>query len=289
MKSKLITLALVALAIIAVVLKYQTYVTHPWTRDALVRANIIEVTPRVTGPITKIYVADNTMVTAGQLLFEIDDRIYLAAYEKAQATLAQAEVQVQRARNELQRMTALEKKTPGAVPVITLNNLTDDVDAAVANVAAAAAGVENAKLDLEFTKVYASKDGYITNFNVAEGAHVVANQPVVALIDSDSFWIEGFFQETDLEHVHAGDTASITLMSYPDQPLQGKVVSLGYGIAQTDGATSQQMLPTVNPNFEWIRLAQRIPVKIKVQILPEQVELRVGTTASVMITPQARG
>ncbi|WP_229744736.1 HlyD family secretion protein [Neiella marina] len=289
MKSKLLTLALVVLAIAAVVLKYQTYMTHPWTRDALVRANIVEVTPRVTGPITHIHVADNSAVVAGQLLFEIDDRIYQAALKKAQATLAQAKVQLQRAQNELQRMTALESKTPGAVPILTLNNLTDDVDAAIANVAAATAGVDNAKLDLEFTKVYATKTGYITNFNVAEGAHVVANQPVVALIDGDSFWIEGFFQETDLEHVHAGDSASVTLMSYPDYPFNGTVISLGYGIAQADGATSAQMLPTVNPNFEWIRLAQRIPVKIKVQSLPEQVELRVGTTASVMISPQVKG
>ncbi|MGY5453382.1 HlyD family secretion protein [Agarivorans sp. MS3-6] len=283
MKTKLLTLALILLALVFGTVKYQHYLSQPWTRDGQVRANIIEITPRVTGPVVSIYVSDNQRVKAGDLLFEIDDRVYEAAKHQAQASLSQAQAVLARANNELKRMSALEKRTPGSVPVITLNNLNNDVESANANLAAANAVLDNAELNLAFTKVYASKDGYITNFNVAEGAHVVANQPVVALIDENSFWVEGFFKETDIKNMQQGDSASITLMSYPDSPINGTVSSIGYGIAQSDGTTSTQMLPNINPNFEWIRLAQRLPVKISVSELPDNVQLRVGTTASVMI------
>ncbi|WP_220718759.1 HlyD family secretion protein [Agarivorans litoreus] len=287
MKTKLLTLLLVVIAATLVTLKYQHYVTQPWTRDGQVRANIIEVTPRVTGPVIAIHVTDNQRVNAGDLLFEIDDRVYLSAKHQAQAALAQAEAVMSRAKNELTRMSSLEKRTPGSVPVITLNNLNNDVESAKANLEAAEAGLDNAELNLAFTKVYASKDGYITNFNISVGAQVVANQPVVALIDEDSFWVEGFFKETDIHSMQTGDTATITLMSYPDHPFEGKITSIGYGIAQSDGSTGTKMLPNVNPNFEWIRLAQRLPVKIAVTSLPENIQLRVGTTASIMITKQA--
>ncbi|MDO6762145.1 HlyD family secretion protein [Agarivorans sp. 1_MG-2023] len=287
MKTKLVTIALIVIAAVLAGIKYQHYISQPWTRDAQVRANIIEITPRVTGPVTQIYVNDNQRVRAGELLFEIDDSVYLAASHQAKASLAQAKVVLSRANNELKRMSALEKRTPGAVPVITLNNLLNDVESANANLQAAVAVLDNAELNVKFTKIYASKDGYITNFNIAEGAHVVANQPVVALIDEASFWVEGFFKETDIQAMQQGDTASITLMSYPNNPLTGTVVSIGYGIAQSDGSTSTNLLPNVNPNFEWIRLAQRLPVKIAVNALPKNVQLRVGTTASVMINQRS--
>ncbi|BEU03123.1 hemolysin D [Agarivorans sp. OAG1] len=286
MKTKILTVLLVVVAATLAGLKYQHYLANPWTRDALVRANIVEITPRVTGPVVAIYVADNQRVKSGELLFEIDDSVYQTASQQANANLAQAKAVLARANNEQQRMSALEKRTPGSVPVITLNNLQNDVLSAQANVKAASAALKGAELNLSFTKVYASKDGYITNFNLAEGAHVVANQPVVALIDESSFWIEGFFKETDIEAMQQGNMAKITLMSYPDTPLKGQVSSIGYGIAQVDGSTSTHMLPSVNPNFEWIRLAQRLPVKITVTELPANVQLRVGTTASVMINKQ---
>ncbi|WP_163133653.1 HlyD family secretion protein [Agarivorans sp. Alg241-V36] len=286
MKTKILTILLMVLAATLAGLKYQHYLSNPWTRDALVRANIVEITPRVTGPVTSIYISDNQRVKRGELLFEIDDSVYKTASQQASANLAQAEAVLARANNEQHRMSALEKRTPGSVPVITLNNLQNDVLSAQANVKAASAALEAAKLNLGFTKIYASKDGYITNFNLAEGAHVVANQPVVALIDETSFWIEGFFKETDIQAMQQGNLAQITLMSYPDTPLTGQVTSIGYGIAQADGTTSTHMLPSVNPNFEWIRLAQRLPVKITVTELPANVQLRVGTTASVMINKQ---
>lgn len=286
MKSKVFTYAIALLALTLLGAKFYHYLQTPWTRDGLVRANIVEVTPRVTGPVAAIHVADNEHVNAGDLLFEIDDRTYVAAVKQGTANLAQAKAVLKKAENELKRVTALEAHSPGSVSVINLNNLASDMDAAAANVGIAEAQLESAQLNLEFTRVYASKSGFITNLGIVEGAQVIANQPVVALIDEQSFWVEAFFKETDLAGMRGGNLAQVTLMGYPDTPLTGVVESIGYGIAQSDGSTGAQLLPNVNPNFEWIRLAQRLPVKVKITQLPDAVELRLGTTASVQVQKQ---
>jgi len=283
MKAKLITLFIVAVTLALVAVKYQDYIQNPWTRDGHVRAHIVEVTPRVTGPLIALHVSDNSRVKKGDLLFEIDPQVYQVALDKAEANFAQAKAVLDRAQNEQHRGRALEKRTPGSLSALNLNNLDNAVESASANVKAAQAAVNDAKLNLGFTKVYASRDGYITNLHLALGSQVVANQPIVALIDENSFWIEGFFKETDIEQVSLGQAASITLMSYPDSPFKGKVVSIGYGIARQDGSTGSYMLPNVNPTFQWVRLAQRLPVKIEVSQLPDDVRLRVGTSASIII------
>ncbi|GLP96146.1 HlyD family secretion protein [Paraferrimonas sedimenticola] len=283
MISKIMTGLLFAVAVWFGVHKYQDYFQNPWTRDALIRAHVIEVTPRVTGPITKIHISDEEFVEAGQLLFEIDPSQYLAALRSAKAKLAQSKASLEKARIQLARNEALELKTPGTVPLMTLNNLQQDLEVASANVDAAAAQVNSAQLDLEFTKIRASKSGYITNFNLSEGAHLVANQPVVALVEDESFWIEGFFKETEIAAIKRGDEAVIRLMGDSTVELKGRVTSIGRGIAQTDGSQSVDMLPQVNPNFEWIRLAQRVPIKIEIANQPSQMDLIVGTSASVVV------
>jgi multidrug resistance efflux pump len=136
---------------------------------------------------------------------------------------------------------------------------------------------------LDFTKVRAPVDGYITNLQSRVGDSAVANQPIVAVIDPDSFYVEAFFRETFIGNFQNGDRAVVTLMSYPDTPLQGRVESIGWGIAQQNGSTGFQLLPTVKPTFEWIRLAQRIPVMVRIEKLPDNMKLRAGTTASVVV------
>jgi multidrug resistance efflux pump len=148
---------------------------------------------------------------------------------------------------------------------------------------AARAALETAQLNLEFTQVRASVDGYVTNLQLRVGSQAVANQPILALVDSASFWVDAYFRETWVEEIKPGDRVAITLMSYPDTVLTGVVDSLGWGIAQSDGSTGSQLLPSISPTFEWIRLAQRIPVRIDLDDLPEGIELRVGTTASVLV------
>ncbi|MFS1414917.1 efflux transporter periplasmic adaptor subunit [Vibrio sp. 10N.286.49.C2] len=282
-KKILSSLLIIVIAAYFGIQRYTDYIENPWTRDGQIRAHIIEVTPRVTGPVTQLNVEDNHFVKAGDVLFEIDQSVFIASLDQARANLLQAKALLERAKNEEHRSAALEKMKPGSVPVLTLNNLENDIQTASANVKAAAAATKVAELNLEFTTVVAPKDGFITNLNLQQGSQVVANQPVVALIENDSFWVEGFFEETDLRDIGLGSKAQVTLMSHPDTPLHGYVESMGFGISKQDGSTGSFLLPTVNPNFQWIRLAQRVPVKVKLTETPDDFNLIVGTTASVLV------
>ncbi len=282
-KRYLISLLLLAAAGTVAYTYYQSYTSNPWTRDGQVSAYIVSITPRVTGQVTKVHVDDNSHVSKGDLLFEIDPSIYKAAYHKALATQKQALALLAKAKNEEQRAVNLQKRTPGAVPILTLNNLSNAVETSAANVELAKANVEEAQLNLKFTKVYAPTNGYITNLNLRAGSQVVANAPVVALIDEDSFWIEGYFKETDLVGVESNNKALVTLMMHNDILLEGRIKSIGFGIAKQDGSTGNDLLPNVNPNFQWIRLAQRIPIKVELDKVPEDLQLRVGMTASIKI------
>ncbi|AEX24673.1 MULTISPECIES: HlyD family secretion protein [Vibrio] len=262
---------------------YETYANNPWTRDGQVSAYVISVTPRVTGQVTNVYVADNSKVKKGDLLFEIDPSIYQATYNKALASKKQASALLAKAKNEELRAINLAKRSPGAVPALTLSNLANAVETSAANVELAKATIEEAQLNLDYTKIYAPTDGFITNLNVQAGSQVVANSPVVALIDENSFWIEGYFKETDLAGINPDDRAYVTLLMRDDVLLEGKIKSIGFGIAKKDGTTGNDLLPNVNPNFQWIRLAQRIPVKVTLDEIPEGLQLRVGMTASIKI------
>ncbi|WP_028774300.1 efflux RND transporter periplasmic adaptor subunit [Shewanella waksmanii] len=283
MKKQLATMTVVIIAMMCLSQAYSHYFSNPWTRDGQVRAHIIQITPRVTGPVTRLHVGDDEYVRKGDLLFEIEPSLYIAALANAKANELQASALLEKARNESARITALETLEKGTVSTLDLNNVHNAVKTAEANLAAAAAVVEQARLNLDFTKVIAPTSGYITNLNLREGAQVVANSPVVALIDANSFWVEGFFKETDLQGVQTGDIAMVTLMMNPDEPMPAVVTSVGYGIAKADGSTGNTLLPNVNANFQWIRLAQRLPVKVSLLDVPADVQLRVGTTASVLI------
>ena len=153
----------------------------------------------------------------------------------------------------------------------------------------ARAEVREAELNLEFTEVRAPVDGYVTNLNLRLGSQVVANQPVLALVDVKSFWVDGYFRETAIGRLQAGNRAVVTLMTYPDAPLEGVVDSIGWGIAQQDGSTGFELLPNISPTFEWIRLAQRVPVRIHLTDVPPDIALRVGTTCSVLVMTGTAG
>jgi multidrug resistance efflux pump len=147
----------------------------------------------------------------------------------------------------------------------------------------AAADLEIAQLNLNFTKVWAPTDGYVTNLQLGVGDSAVANQPMLAVIDANSFYVQAFFRETFVGNFQNGDRAVVTLMSYPNTPLEGRVDSIGWGIAQQNGSTGFELLPSVKPTFEWIRLAQRIPVIVRIEKAPANIKLRAGTTASVVV------
>jgi len=356
----LLTGVVVLIAALAALWKYWAYVTNPWTRDGQVRANVIQVAPRVSGPIVNLPIRDNQFVKAGELLFEIDARTYQASLDQARANLdetrdglAALEKQVDAARASVEQFKSAIAEQESAVKAARaqladaeatfqrnrklVNEGTisrqrfDDVKAqyqvavagkeqadaalleaksallqAEANLAqaqanlgapgednaqlrAAKAALETAELNLEFTRMKASVDGYVTNLNLRLGSQAVANQPALALVDKASFWVHGYFRETMIEDVSPGDRAIVTLMTYPDRPVEGRVDSIGWGISQSDGSTGHDLLPTVSPTFQWIRLAQRIPVRVHLLDVPEGVELRVGTTASVLVMTGTSG
>jgi multidrug resistance efflux pump len=158
-----------------------------------------------------------------------------------------------------------------------------------AQVRQAKAEIRSAELNLEFTQKKAPVDGYVTNLNLRLGSQAVENQAILALVDVNSYWVVGFFKENYIEGIRKGDRAVLTLMSYRDKPIEGSVDSLGWGIAQDDGSTGFDMLPTISATFEWIRLAQRVPVRIHLAKIPEGVALRVGTTVSVLVMTGTSG
>lgn len=350
----ILTGIVVLIAATLVLFKYWDYVVNPWTRDGQVRAEVVQVTPRVSGPIVKLAAKDNQFVNAGDLLFEIDPRTFAASLDQARAQYdktgdsyfgqekkveaAKAQVEAAKAsvlqaqsgirqldstieknkaefrrQQEMLPQKATSKKSveraranyevsmeqrKGAVASLAqaragLSQAEADLEEAQANLGAAGdenasirearAAVREAELNLEFTQVRAPVDGYITNLNLRLGSNAVANQPALALIDVNSYWIVGFFKENSIENIRQGNNALVTLMSYPDTPIKGTVDSLGWGISQQDGSTGFELLPNVSPTFEWIRLAQRVPVRIHMNEVPAGVALRVGTTASVLV------
>jgi multidrug resistance efflux pump len=283
-KLKLFTTgAVILVAAGIVVAKYWYYLTNPWTRDGQVRAQVIQMTPRVSGPIVDLPIQDNQFVKAGDLLFKIDPRTFQAAVNQAESDLQQAQVKAKDAKEEADRARSIRRRDRGAMSVQQLERKENDQRAAEAAVLGAEAALQQAKLNAEFTEVKASVDGYVTNLNLRLGSQAVANQPALALIDVDSYWVHGFFREDRIGDVQPGDRAIVTLMTYPDRPLEGKVDSLGWGIAQDDGSTGYNLLPSINATFEWIRLAQRVPVRVHLIDPPADIPLRVGTTASVMV------
>lgn len=277
----LVTGVVIVLAIGAALLLYTRYVNRPWTRDAQVRANVIGIAPRVEGPIIQIPIQDNQPVKKGDLLFEIDPSTFQAAVDNAEAKLKQAQAAQVQAQQELARQTQLYE-----TKVIDLKDLQDSQDtyaAAVADSAAAYATLQDAKLNLSYTKVFATVDGYMTNMNTSVGQYVSAGEQLLALVDASSFWVASYFKETQLKHIQPGNKARITLMGHEAQSFDGEVVSVAWGIFLSDGATVD-LLPDVSQTIDWVRLPNRFPVRVQVTGKPP-VPLRIGQTASVAILP----
>ena len=283
--SCLITLIIVGLAVWAAVSLYFRYLEHPWTRDGQVRANIVGIAPRVSGPIIHVAVRDNQQLRKGDLLFEIDPSDF-----QAQVDIAAGQVQndqatlIQQAQN-LDRQTDLYRNKVTARQ--DFQNAQDTFAASQAQLASAKASLELAKLNLSYTRVFAPVDGYVTNMNTSEGTYVTAGVQLMALVDTSSFWIAGYFKETQLPHIQAGQKAIVTVMGHENQPFQGVVRSVGWGVYVQDGSgnTSTGLLPSVSPTIDWVRLPQRFPVRIQVLGIGP-VPLRIGQTVSVAMTSE---
>jgi multidrug resistance efflux pump len=263
--------------------KYQDYFANPWTRDGQVRAQVIQVSPRVSGTVTKIAIIDNQFVKKGDLLFEIDKVPFVIKIAQVNAELKREYANLRGKKVEYKRVLSISKKDVGAISQKDLIRHEVNYKKSLAKIDSLKESRNAAKLNLTFTKVYASVDGYVSNINFQVGSQAVANKAILALVDSNSFWVFGYFRESMLQDIHIGDKTQVTLMAYQDKPIAGIVESIGWGIAHSDGNPGANLLPSIKPVFQWIRLAQRIPVRVKLNRLPEGVELRFGLTASVKI------
>ncbi|MFP5593953.1 efflux RND transporter periplasmic adaptor subunit [Kluyvera sp. 142486] len=273
------TLLIAALAIIACWLVWNYYMQSPWTRDGKIRAEQVDITPQVSGSILTLNVKDNQFVHAGDVLFQIDPTPWKIAEMNANAKLAKAQSDLSRASHEVDRRRGLSQNFISAEDLDTANMT---LKAAQANFDAAKAEREHARWQLAQTNVKAPVDGWVTNLSTRVGNYAAVGHPVFALIDSHSFYVVGYFEETKLRHIREGDRADVVLYS-DDKKLQGHVSSIGRAIHDQSLATDGKLVADIKPTIPWVRLAQRVPVRIELDALPADTVLVAGTTCTVSI------
>ena len=274
----LATGAMVALAAWAGWYVWQLYNFNPWTRDARVRANIVTVAPDVAGPIIELNVRDNQEVRIGDVLFTVDQARYRLAVEQAQAALEGARSTLQQRNDELSRRLRL---TTEAISEEALNQTKSASAAAQAGYDQAQAMLETAKLNLARTVVHSPVNGHVTNLQLEKGDYATQGRAIVAIVDSDSFYVAAYFEETKLPLIRIGAPASIRLLG-ANASFGGKVESIARAITDRENAVGGDLIANVNPTFSWVRLAQRIPVRIAIDT-PPGITLSAGMTATVVI------
>ncbi len=277
-----LTLAVVVAAGLLVSALWRAYVIAPWTRDGRVSAQIVRIAPEVSGTVAEVSVADDQYVRRGEVLYRIDKARFALALAQAEAQLAAAEVSLHQKTEEARRRQGMES----LVPAEDIQRASQAVAVAQAELRGARVAVDRAKLDLTRTELRAPTDGYVTRLRLNKGDYAAAGQPNLALIDAHSFWITGYFEETKLRGVQPGAAARIRLMGF-EQVLPGRVASIGRGIADNNQQADAQGLPSVEPSFSWVRLAQRIPVRIEFEHVPREVVLAAGMTGSIEVAPPA--
>lgn len=306
--ARLVTLAVVGLAVLLGWFAWDHYTRAPWTRDARVRADVVTLSSDVSGRIISLQVQDNQHVEKGQLLLEIDPSRYTLAVEHAKrsvevakAALGQSEATIvasqallkQRQSEERRRRTLKERaaisgeeweKSSTDVSVAQADLLRNEANLgfAQANVQLAIAALAEAEHDLERTRVESPVNGYVTNLLTRQGDYATAGGPLVALVDSKSFYIGGYFEETKLPRIEVGNPVRIELMS--GEVFSGVVQSIAFAIADRENLPGNRLLANINPSYTWVKLAQRVPVRI--QIDPQysgKEHLRAGTTATVTV------
>jgi multidrug resistance efflux pump len=319
-----LTAVVVLLAVLIATALWRHYMYSPWTRDGHVRAYVVRIAPDVSGLVTNVNVVDNQVVKKGDVLFVIDPARYTDALEQAKANLAAAQAAVQAADANIDAAKAgtvqsksnftmyaeQAKRRQDLKDVVSSEdraNASAAADAARATVSKAQAGQEQAaaaklqaqaavkqaeaalataELNLRRTEVRAPVDGYVTNLLVRVGDYASAGAPRLALLDSDSFWVDGYFEETKLPHIHLGDKADIRLMA-GGVILHGTVEGIARGISDAEDPTSPDLLANINPTFNWVRLAQRVPVRVRIDTghMPAGTLLVAGQTATLILHP----
>ena len=281
----LATLGIALIAVLIALATWQHYVTSPWTRNGSVRVQVANVAPQVAGKIVELRVADNQFVHKGDVLYVIDPFDFEVAVrvDKAQVAQRAADVVVKQAEFDRRQHLSDLATTPEEQQIFAGN-------AAQAKAAyeAATHQLAQAELNLKRTSVVSPVDGYVTNLLLRAGDYAVTGVSNLSVIDSDSFWIDGYFEETKMARVCVGDRAEAQLVGYP-RPILGHVKTVTRGISVSNAAAGTQGLPNVDPIYTWVRLAQRVPVRLAIDTVPPDVPLVSGMTATVTIRQPSEG
>ncbi|RAO74590.1 biotin/lipoyl-binding protein [Dyella jiangningensis] len=320
-----ITAVVVIVALLLGHALWRHYMYSPWTRDGRVRAEVVRIAPDVSGLVTRVSVIDNAEVKKGDVLFEIDPQRFQIALQQADANLNAAKAAARAAganidavlasaaarkaeydmrqeqatrREQLAEVVPKEERTDAKSAALTARAIWEQAQAsghqanasreqAEAAVVQAQVAVDRAKLDLERTEVRAPVDGYVTNLDVRVGDYAATGTPRLALIDRHSYCVYGYFEETKLPHLRVGDPVDIRLMSGGTH-FKGRIIGVARGITDRDNPTGKDLLADVNPTFNWVRLAQRVPVRIAIDeaSVPKDVVLAAGMTASIDVKPR---
>lgn len=276
-----VTVVTVAIAAVLAYTLWNHYMYGPWTRDARIRADVISVTPDVSGLVTAVNAGDNQLVRKGDVLFVIDQSRYRIAVQEARASLDAARADFAQKQSEANRRERLgrhvisdESRQAARAAALVAEQQVKSAEAAVAA----------AELNLKRTDIRAPVDGYVTNLQVHVGDYASAGKAMMAVVDRHSFRVEGYFEETKIQGLHAGDAVSVRLMSGGPR-LKGRIEGIAHAI--TDGQDGG-LLANVNPSFDWVRLAQRIPVRIRLVDVPADVTLTAGMTCTVKVEPRSK-
>jgi RND family efflux transporter MFP subunit len=280
----IITGVLLLLAILFGKYLWDDNMYSPWTRDGRIKANIIHIAPDVSGIVTKVEVKDNQFVHKGDILFTIDKSRYAHVLTQAEATLAAQQAEKGMRSKEAARRSGLDSS------IVTSENR--EAAASLSSIAgakyqAAAAARDTAQLNLERTDVRAPVDGYVTNLHVYAGDFATAGVAQLAVIDSNSYYVSGYFEETKLPYLKVNDKVEIRLMS-GGASLQGHIESISRGITDREANTGRELLADINPTFNWVRLAQRVPVRIRIDGLDKNHQLVAGMTCTVIVQPDKK-
>jgi multidrug resistance efflux pump len=275
----LVTLATAGIAAVLGWATWEAYMGAPWTRDGTVRTYVVTMAPEVAGRIVELPVVDNQFVHKGDLLLVIDPTDYRIALKLAEAAVEQNEANAQNAEREAERRRKLSD-----LAVTVEQQQTYDANAIVtrAQYQQALANRDQAKVNLERTHIRSPVNGWVTNLLAQLGDYASVGKNVISVVDADSFWVDAYFEETQLASVHEGDPALVKLMGH-SQIVQGHVGSVARGINVPNAQPDAAGLATVNPIFTWVRLAQRVPVRIRIDQVPDGVRLVAGMTATVQV------
>jgi RND family efflux transporter MFP subunit len=262
---------------------WQDYMARPWTRDGTVRADVVTLAPEVSGRVAELPIKDNQLVRKGDLLMRIDSRDYKVAVDLSKAAVDQAQADYENKQAQRDRRLKL---TDLAASKEEQQTYASAADMAQAGVEQQKANLERARINLDRTEIRAPVDGWVTNLLIRQGDYATTGQVAMSIVDAESFWVDGYFEENALRRIQEGDPAKIWLLGY-GKVLQGHVDSVARGIVVSNATPGKSGLANVNPVFTWVRLAQRIPVRIRIDQVPADVRLVVGMTATIEVEPQS--